>query len=342
MTERAAKRKAVEVIELSSEEDEEEYDVDEIIGKRGSGKKLEYHVKWQGYDASNATWEPAANLKADGCQEFIDAFEKKSGKVGTTVTKEMRSKSAGKQKAVEKAEVKPSVARKQPAAAAKPAKKQKSGAATPAVDDEEDVLLGHIISKCVGIQHYHGNGVRFNKEPFRLRREPNNPYDRNAVAVLNLPQQLKVGHVQRIDALAIARVADDTSMSIRMVGQVESGAQQMYKFPLRISFFGRPEWREKVSHHLRMGGVALEAPKQRKSKSGLAARTNAASASAAGSSSTTSARAKSGGVRDGGKSSGVASMSASADDDDDQVEFTHEKTWAERDAELRAQAVVLD
>ena len=32
---------------------------------------------------------------------------------------------------------------------------------------EGDVLLGHFVSRCVGIQHYRNNGVRYNKEPLQ-------------------------------------------------------------------------------------------------------------------------------------------------------------------------------
>ena len=110
-------------------------------------------------------------------------------------------------------------------------------------NDDEVMLLGHIISKCVGIQHYRGNGMRYAKEALRLKREPNNPYDSNAVAVhvISKGSKLgaKVGHVQRGDAIAIAKVADDPAMTILMVGQVERGADNVYGFPLRISFFGR-------------------------------------------------------------------------------------------------------
>jgi len=35
--------------------------------------------------------------------------------------------------------------------------------------------------------------------------------------------------MQRVDALAVARVADDKSMRIKLVAQVESGAGQTYK-----------------------------------------------------------------------------------------------------------------
>ena len=112
---------------------------------------------------------------------------------------------------------------KRPASAVPPApgKKSKGKASAASVDlttspphrpkeDSGDTLLGHFISKCahritplpsrasappqrtglvrsaarcVGIQHYSGNGARYSKEPLHLTRDPKNRYDCNAIAV---------------------------------------------------------------------------------------------------------------------------------------------------------------
>ena len=209
---------------------------------------------------------------------------------------------------------------------------------------DEVVLLGHIISHCVGIQHYHNNGHRYNKEPLILRREPNNPYDANAVgAYATVGGKLRqVGHVPRHVALSLAYVADDRAMGIRMIGSIEGGAgqvrtppaartargrhtpppiftpatcTQVYKFPLRISFFGHAKHFARVDQRLQnLGGPALIRPKPRKSSAG-------------------------GG---GGRGAASSSASARAGDSDDDVVCVGEKTWEQRDAELRAKAVVLE
>ena len=341
---RESKAAAREIIEISDDDDEAGYEVEAVVGARGKGSKREYLIKWSGYTADESTWEPAKQLKADGCQSFIDAYEKK---IGTAAPAAPKPKPDVKPKI--KPDVKPKVAKpevkpKASAATKRPADAEGGGpakkATPPPAADAGEVLLGHIISRCVGIQHYRGNGMRYSKEPFRLRREPHNPYDKNAVAVLSLPALQKVGHVQRIDALAIARVADDRSMQVKMVGQVESGAAQIYKFPLRISFFGMPEHAVRVTQLLRAGGVYLEQPKERKSKSGNVARANAASASASTSSGSGSAASKSKSGPGAGKS--AAPAPAADTGSDDEVEFSHEKTWVERNAELLKQAVVLE
>ena len=44
------------------EDDEEEYDVERILDSRRSGRKIEYLVKWLGYDNEENSWEPTENF----------------------------------------------------------------------------------------------------------------------------------------------------------------------------------------------------------------------------------------------------------------------------------------
>jgi len=91
----------------------------------------------------------------------------------------------------------------------------------------------------------------------------------------------------------------------------------VYKFPLRISFFGHAKHRARVDQRLQnFGAPALVQPKPRKSSAG------------------------GGGGR--GAAASSASASARADDSDDDAVCVGEKTWEQRDAELRAKAVVLE
>jgi hypothetical protein len=45
------------------EEDEPEYEVEEVLDSRIRWKRMEYLVKWKGYDAGHNSWEPAQNLE---------------------------------------------------------------------------------------------------------------------------------------------------------------------------------------------------------------------------------------------------------------------------------------
>ena len=237
---------------------------------------------------------------------------------------------------------------------AKPGKAKASAAPACGGGGGGDVLLGHFISKCVGIQHYRGNGVRYNKEPLQLRRDPNNPYDCNAVAVHTVAGKM-VGHMQRVDALAVARVADDSRMRIRMVAQVETRAGQTYSFPLRVSFFGPSSVAGAVATHLAYtapsanhfgrqqmgGGIVLIEPKPRGgrggSRGGGGGRGGARSGGAARSSSSSSASASSAAA-----APAAPAPAAEPEPEEDEVEFAGERTWEERNAELLKHAIVLE
>ena len=56
-----------------NEDGEEMFEVDSIIAKRGPPQRIEYLVRWKGYDISESSWEPKSKLSGAG--ESIDAFE---------------------------------------------------------------------------------------------------------------------------------------------------------------------------------------------------------------------------------------------------------------------------
>ena len=45
------------------QQQQEFYEVEKILNERTNGNKLEYLVKWKGYDESQNSWEPFENLK---------------------------------------------------------------------------------------------------------------------------------------------------------------------------------------------------------------------------------------------------------------------------------------
>ena len=69
--ESAVPAEAVEPLELDA--DEQEWEVDSIIGKREVDGGVQYRVRWSGFSENDATWEPLENL--DNAAGHIDAFE---------------------------------------------------------------------------------------------------------------------------------------------------------------------------------------------------------------------------------------------------------------------------
>ena len=59
--------------EGSEQSVEEDYEVERIVGKRKRGSKVEYRVRWKGYDASDDTWEPLLHLS--NATAKVKAFE---------------------------------------------------------------------------------------------------------------------------------------------------------------------------------------------------------------------------------------------------------------------------
>ena len=121
----------------------------------------------------------------------IDASLKEQAKAGKKRKEEFQEEAATKDPPRKKS--KPATSK--PTAAAKKATSKPTAAAKKAAHAPEVVLLGHVISRCVGIQHYHGNGMRYNKEPLQLKRQPNNRYDPNAIGVYTVNGK-QVGHVE--------------------------------------------------------------------------------------------------------------------------------------------------
>uniref|UniRef100_A0A8D1FTR4 Helicase-like transcription factor n=1 Tax=Sus scrofa TaxID=9823 RepID=A0A8D1FTR4_PIG len=125
-------------------------------------------------------------------------------------------------------------------------------------DEELDsVLFGTLRGHVVGLRYY--TGVVNNNEMVALQREPNNPYDKNAIKVNNVNGN-QVGHLKKDLAAALAYIMDNKLAQVE--GVVPFGANNAFTMPLHMTFWGKEENKKAVLDQLKKHGFKLgPAPK---------------------------------------------------------------------------------
>ncbi|NWU57538.1 HLTF factor, partial [Dromas ardeola] len=122
-------------------------------------------------------------------------------------------------------------------------------------DTDSAILYGTLRGSVVGLRYY--TGIVNNNEMVALQREPNNPYDKNAVKVNNVNGD-QVGHIKKELAAALAGIMDNKLALIE--GVVPYGAKNTFTMPVQMSFWGREENKEAVLDQLKRHGFKLAPP----------------------------------------------------------------------------------
>ncbi|XP_043080880.1 helicase-like transcription factor [Puntigrus tetrazona] len=119
---------------------------------------------------------------------------------------------------------------------------------------EENVQIGSIQGTVVGLRYYTGTVNR--GEMVSLVRQPQNPYDRNAVMVANVYGS-QVGHIKKELAAPMAYIMDNKLA--RVEGVVPYGETNKFSMPVILTFWGKEENREAVHNQMRRHGFKLGA-----------------------------------------------------------------------------------
>ncbi|XP_056091436.1 helicase-like transcription factor [Rhinichthys klamathensis goyatoka] len=120
------------------------------------------------------------------------------------------------------------------------------------LEAEESVQIGSIQGSVVGLRYY--TGMVNKGEMVSLVREPQNPYDRNAVMVANVYGS-QVGHIKKELAAPMAYIMDNNLA--RVEGVVPFGKTNTFTMPVNLTFWGKEEKREAVHNQMRRYGFRL-------------------------------------------------------------------------------------
>ncbi|XP_052173413.1 putative SWI/SNF-related matrix-associated actin-dependent regulator of chromatin subfamily A member 3-like 1 isoform X2 [Diospyros lotus] len=124
----------------------------------------------------------------------------------------------------------------------------------PASQSSETYLLGFVIVNIVGLQYY--TGTISGREMVCLVREPLNPYDPNAIKVLNT-RTVQVGHVERYAAMVLAPLMDQNLITVEGIVPNTPARGSRYRIPVQIHIFAFRESFSRVKSAISRGGLQL-------------------------------------------------------------------------------------
>ncbi|XP_041027658.1 putative SWI/SNF-related matrix-associated actin-dependent regulator of chromatin subfamily A member 3-like 1 [Juglans microcarpa x Juglans regia] len=118
----------------------------------------------------------------------------------------------------------------------------------------ETYMVGFVIANIVGIQYY--SGTITGREMVGLVRESLNPYDSNAIKVLNT-RSVQVGHIERSVAAVLSPMIDSRMIIVEAIVPNTRAAGNRHRIPCQIHIFSRVEAIETVKSSISRGGLHL-------------------------------------------------------------------------------------
>eukprot|EP00943_MAST-04B_sp_MAST-4B-sp1_P005376 g5376.t1 len=117
-------------------------------------------------------------------------------------------------------------------------------------EEEDETLYGFIRVPIVGIRYY--RGVVHQGEWVDLVREPNNPYDRNAIRVDN-QSGIQVGHIGRDFAYSLRPIMDGIGdyENVRIECTIPNAPNGVYRIGGLITVYGPENLKERLSSQIR-------------------------------------------------------------------------------------------
>ncbi|KAF3442164.1 hypothetical protein FNV43_RR16080 [Rhamnella rubrinervis] len=118
----------------------------------------------------------------------------------------------------------------------------------------ETYMLGFVFANIVGLKYY--SGTISGREMVGLVREPLNPYDSNAIKVLNT-RTVQVGHIERSVSAVLAPLIDSNLISVEGIVPNARANWNKFKLPCQIHIFARFEAFYTVKSAISRGGLQL-------------------------------------------------------------------------------------
>lgn len=125
---------------------------------------------------------------------------------------------------------------------------------SPFSSPSETYLVGFVIVNIVGVQYY--SGSISGRERVGLLREPLNPFDNNAIKVLNTTP-VQVGHIERSAAAVLAPLMDANVVAVEGIVPNIPRNGNRYRIPCQIHLFAQIECFPRVRSAISRGGLQL-------------------------------------------------------------------------------------